>query len=104
MTSPCRSTLAGGDTVAAGMKEVVDLVVGGEEALCLPRRFEALHLSLLPSGRLVRILCLVVQSFVLPMFDARHDLSLCRTITGQLVSDHDAWRPTLSLQQLAPDL
>ena len=39
------------------MKEIVDLVVGGEETLSLPRRLEALHLSLSPLGRLVRILC-----------------------------------------------
>jgi hypothetical protein len=35
------------------MKEIVDLVVCGEETLCLPGRLEPLHLSLSPSGRLV---------------------------------------------------
>src|SRR5215217_7062220 len=83
------------------MKEVVDLVVAGKETLCLPRRLEALHLSFSPSGRLVRILSSVIQSFVLPMLDARHDLPLCRTVAGQLVGDHDARRPALPLQQLA---
>src|SRR4051794_36396306 len=38
---------------------------------------------------------------MLPMLDARHDLPLCRTIAGQLISDHDARRPALPLQQLA---
>ena len=42
-TPPCSSILAGGDVVAAEMKEVVDLVVGGKETLCLPRRLEPLH-------------------------------------------------------------
>src|SRR3954467_13111519 len=45
-TSPCSSILAGRDVVAAEMEEVVDLVVGGEEALGLPGRLEPLHLSL----------------------------------------------------------
>ena len=87
--------------VAAEMKEVVDLVVGGEEALNLAGRLEPLHLSFSPSGRLMRILSSVIQSFVLPMLDARHDLPLCRTVAGKLVGDHDAWRPALPLQQLA---
>src|SRR3954453_18563518 len=100
-TPPCRSILACRDMVAAEMKEVVDLVVGGEETLCLPGRLEPLHLSLSPSGRLVRILCPVVQPFMLPMLDARDDLPLCRTLARQLVGDHDARRPALPLQQLA---
>jgi hypothetical protein len=53
--------------------------------LYLPRRLEALHLSLSLSGRLVRILCPVVQSFMLPMLNARRDPPLCRTVAGQLV-------------------
>ncbi len=36
-TRPCGTILAGGDVVAAEIEEVGDLVVGGEEALCLPR-------------------------------------------------------------------
>src|SRR3954470_3651760 len=35
------------------------------------------------------------------MLDARHDLPLCRTVAGELISDHDARRPALPLQQLA---
>jgi hypothetical protein len=34
------------------MEEVADLIVGGEKTLCLPRRLDALHLSLSPSRRL----------------------------------------------------
>src|SRR4051794_15584438 len=34
---PCGAVLAGGEVAAAEMEEVVDLVVGGEEPLCLPR-------------------------------------------------------------------
>src|SRR5215203_3944961 len=49
----------------------------------------------------MRILCSVVQSFMLPMLDARHDLPLCRTVATELISDHDTRRPALPLQQLA---
>jgi hypothetical protein len=35
--------LVGGNVVAAKVKEVVDLVIGGEEALHLPRRLEPPH-------------------------------------------------------------
>src|SRR5215218_9515450 len=53
---PCGSILAGGDVVAAEVEEVADLLVGGEEALCLPGRLEALHLAFSSSRRLMRIL------------------------------------------------
>src|SRR3954447_5749589 len=36
-TRPCGSMFTGGDVVAAEMEEVVDLVVGGEKMLGLPR-------------------------------------------------------------------
>ena len=36
-TRPCGSMFSGGDVVAAEMEKVGDLVVGREEALCLPR-------------------------------------------------------------------
>src|SRR4051794_30918869 len=98
---PCGSILVGGDVVAAEMKGVVDLVVGGEETLCLSRRLEALHLSFSPSRRLMRVLGSIVQALVLSMLNARHDLPLCRPVAGQLISDHDARRPALPLQQLA---
>ena len=76
-TRPCGSILAGGDVVAAEMEEVGDLVVGGEETLCLPRRLEALHLSFASSGRLVRILGSVIQALVLSVLSAGRDRLLC---------------------------
>jgi hypothetical protein len=45
-TPPCSSIRAVGSVVAAEMKEAVDLVVDGEETLCLARRLEVLQLSL----------------------------------------------------------
>src|SRR3712207_6906576 len=44
-TRPCGSMLAGGDLAAAEVEKVVDLVMGGEEPLCLAGRLEALHRS-----------------------------------------------------------
>src|SRR5215212_844344 len=35
------------------------------------------------------------------MLNARHDLPLCRTVAGQLISNHDARRAALALQQRA---
>jgi hypothetical protein len=50
---PGGSILGGGKVIAAEVKEVVDLIVGGEETLSLPGRLEPLHLPLPSSGRLV---------------------------------------------------
>src|SRR3712207_7727307 len=44
-TRPRGAVLAGGDVVAAEMEEVADLVVGGEEALCLDRKSTRLNSS-----------------------------------------------------------
>src|SRR5215218_824150 len=57
---PGGSILAGGAVIAAEVEEVVDPIVGGEEALSLAGRLEALHLSLASPRRLVRILRPVV--------------------------------------------
>src|SRR3954454_7361250 len=87
-TRPRGTVLAGGDMVAVEMEEVVDLVVGGEETLCLPGRFEALHLPFSSARRLVRILGPVVETLVSAVLDTRHQLLLRRTATAELVDDH----------------
>jgi hypothetical protein len=46
--------LGDSDVIAAGMKEIVDLIVGGEELLRLAGRFELLHLPLSSARQLVR--------------------------------------------------
>src|SRR5215471_690993 len=75
--------------------------MGREEALRLTGRFELLHLPLSSACRLVRILRSVIESLVLAMVNAGHDLPLCRAVAGKLVGDHDTGRPHLPLQQLA---
>jgi len=47
--------------------------MGRKKSLSLSRGFEALHDPLASSGRLVRILCPIVETFVLAMLDAGHD-------------------------------
>src|SRR3954466_10496293 len=61
---PGGSVLGGGAVIAAEVEEIVDPVMGGEEALGLARRLEPLHLPLASSGRLVRILGSVIQTLV----------------------------------------
>ena len=98
---PGSSVLSSSDMIAAEVEQVIDLIVGGEEARRLAGRFKLLHLPLSSACRLVRIFGSVVQSLVLAMLNAGHDLSFGRAVAGKLVGDHDAWRSHLLLQQLA---
>jgi hypothetical protein len=93
--------LGSSEVIAAEMEEVIDLIVGREEARRRAGRFELLHLPLSSASRLVRILGSVVQSLVLAMLNAGDDLPLRRAVAGKLVGDHDTGRPHLLLQQLA---
>jgi hypothetical protein len=92
--------LCGSDVIAPEVEEVIDLIVVREQALRLAGRFELLHLPLSSTCRLVRILRSVIESLVLAMLNAGHDLPRCRAVAGKLVGDHDTGRPHLPLQQL----
>ena len=72
-----------------------------EKTLSLPSGLEALHDPLAASGRLMRILCAIVQALMLPMLHARHHNPLCSGVAGQLVRDHHPWNDPLLLEQLA---
>jgi hypothetical protein len=87
--------------IAAEMEEVGDLVVGGKETLCLPRRLETLHLPFSSSHWLVRILGPVVEALVLAVLDPGYHLPLGRPIAREPVGDYDPLHPALPLQQLA---
>ena len=94
-------SIPGGRNVAAAeMEEIVDLVVGEEEALCLAGQLEPLHLPFSSARGLMRVLRPVVEAFVLSVLDTGHDLALRGGVAGELISDHDARRPALPLQQL----
>src|SRR6266404_6088173 len=64
---------------AAG-ENVRDLVMGGKEALNLPRRLEPLHDPLSSSGRLMGVFGPVIEALMLPMLDPGHDLPLGRGV------------------------
>src|SRR5690349_25119028 len=66
---PGGAVLGSRHAVAGQEKEVVDLVVGGEEPLRLSGRLEALHLAFSSAGRLVRVLRPVVEPLVLAVLD-----------------------------------
>jgi hypothetical protein len=46
----------------------------------------------------MRVFSPIIEAFMLPMLDPRHDLPLRRAVAGKLVGDHDAWRPHLLFQ------
>jgi hypothetical protein len=48
------TVLSDGEAVTAELEVVVDPAMGGQEALCMARRLESLHLPLSFSRRLVR--------------------------------------------------
>src|SRR3954470_15521746 len=75
---PGGSILGGREVIAAEVEQVVDPVVGGEEALGLARRLEPLHLPFSPSRRLMGILRSVIQTLVPPVLDRGHDLAFGR--------------------------
>jgi hypothetical protein len=57
---PGGSVLGGRAVIAAEVEEIVDPVMGGEEALGLAGRLEPLHLPFSPSRRLMGILRSIV--------------------------------------------
>ena len=60
--------------VSAAGEKVGELVMGGKEALHLPRRLEPLHDPLSSSGRLMGVFGPVIEALVLAMLDPGHDL------------------------------
>src|SRR6266436_1486453 len=82
-------------------KNVGDLVMGGKEALNLPRRLEPLHDPLSSSGRLMGVFGAVIEALVLSMLDPGHDLPLGRGVAFQLVGDEHTRGSTLLLEELA---
>jgi hypothetical protein len=75
--------------------------VGGEEALRVSRRLEALQAPLPLAGRLVGVFGAIVQVPVLAMFHTREALSLRRLVAFELVRDEDPRHIRQPLQQLA---
>jgi hypothetical protein len=87
--------------VSAAGENVGDLVMGGKEALNLPRRLEPLHDPLSSSGRLMGVFGPVIEALVLPMLDPGHDLPLGSGVAPQLVGDEHTRCSTLPLEEFA---
>lgn len=86
---------------AGKMEEIGELIVNGQEALRLSRRFEPLHDPLSSRRRLIRIFRSIVQAFVLAMLGLQRHVPAGRAIRGQFVRDHHARRPGGLSQQFA---
>ena len=93
--------LAGGVGWGRATKDVGNLIVGGQEALDVARRFDALHDALSSPCWLVGILGPVVEALVLAVRDAGHHIALGGAIASALVGYHHPGSPTLFLQQFA---
>src|SRR5437762_5232253 len=93
--------VCGGVVVSAAGEHIGDLIMGGEEALNLPRRLEPLHDPLSSSGRLMGVFGPVIEALVLPMLDPGHDLPLGSGVALQLVSDKHTRCAPLLLEDLA---
>ena len=86
----CRPILGRRHLVAARPEVLVEGAMGGEKALGLPGRLEALHVALpLPCGP-VRVLGAVVEIPALAMFDVRDDLALGGRVALEPIGHHDA--------------
>src|ERR1700730_16144648 len=81
--------VCGGVAVSAAGENVGDLVIGGKEALNLPRGLEPLHDPLSSSGRLMGVFGPGIEGLVLPMLDPRHDLPLGSGLASQLGRSED---------------
>src|SRR5436190_10469967 len=90
-----------GVVVSAAGENVGHLVMGGKEALNLPRRLELLHDPLSSSGRFMGVFGPVIEALVLPMLDPGHDLPLGSGVAPQLVGDEHTRGSTLLLEKLA---
>ena len=62
-----------------------DQPIRGEEALRMPGRLAPLHAPLPLAGRLVRVLCAVVEIAVLSMFHPRQDFWLRGAVALQFI-------------------
>jgi hypothetical protein len=78
--------------------------IGGEKPLCVPSGLESLHAPLPLAGRLVGVLCAVVQVAVLAMLNPRKDFPLRRTVALELIRDDDPRDILTAFEELAEEL
>ena len=81
-----------------------DQPIRGEEAWRMPGRLAPLHAPLPLAGRLVRVLCAVVEIAVLSMFHPRQDFWLRGAVALQFIRDDDPWHIRQPLEQFTEKL
>jgi hypothetical protein len=74
-----------------------------DKPLGLPSRFEPSHSSLPFAGRLMRVLCPVIQVSMLPVRHARHHYSFRCSVTAQFVRNNDPRFARSYTQKLAKE-
>jgi len=79
--------LGRGKPMPARAEVLCDGTIGREETLGLARGLKPLHAPLPLTGRLVRVLCTIIEIPVLAMFHPRENLSLCSCVALQLIGD-----------------
>ncbi len=89
--------------MAAWTEVVADRPEGRQKALGLASGLKALHRPLAFAGGLMGVFGAIVEVTALPMFHTRQQLTLGRTITGQIVGDDHSRHVGAALQQLAEE-
>jgi hypothetical protein len=85
--------------MAARVKVTIDHRVSRQKVLCVPHRFEPLHLPFSPSARSMRVLSAVIEVSALSVLCIGQQFALRHTITLQLVGDQNARFILQPLQQ-----
>lgn len=103
----------GGHLVAARAEQVGGFIVGAEEPLRLPCRFESALVFLALSRGSVRSLNTIVQSLVRPVIHVQPELPQGRAVAAQFVRHDDAgltpagaqrWPASRSVAQISPPM
>ena len=76
--------------MTTGVEVLQDGTIGGEEPLGMTRGLEPLHAPLALAGRLVGVLCSIIQIPMLPMFHSWKDLALGSPIALEFIGDDHA--------------
>lgn len=75
--------------MTARAKDDLNLIMGGEEMLCLAGRFETAHDFLSASGGSVRTLRSVIEALVTWVIEAGSDVLQGCAVAAKLISDYD---------------
>ena len=83
------------------MEEIGDGIMNGDESLNMFRGFEPLHDPFSPSGRLMRILGPIIETFVLAMIRLQSHVRAGGSVGSQFIGDQNARSFDLFADELA---